>query len=192
MSEALVVQTFQGEIPANPAAEERAWVERTLAGDLAAFDAIMARYEARLLRFLIGMVGDGATAQDLCQETFLAAYRALPRLSGELHLSAWLHTIALNQARSHHRRHHRHQSLEGYDPPGHDPDLQETAATRDLVHRALARLPERYAGPLLLQLNGLSCREIAAILHSSEGAIRVRLLRAREAFRRAYQLEGEA
>jgi RNA polymerase sigma-70 factor, ECF subfamily len=171
---------------------EHGWVERARAGDLEAFDQIMIQYEHRLQRFLYGLVGDVDTAQELCQETFLAAYRSLPRVKGEMKLSGWLHTIALNQARSHYRRQRTrfHLPLGEHDVPDKEPDVQESIANRDLVEKILARLPHQYSEPLLLQLSGgLSCREIAKITGGSEGAVKVRLLRAREAFRRAYAAE---
>lgn len=173
-------------------AEERAWVERARKGDVQAFDAIMMRYEGRLLRFLTGLVSDVEVARELCQDTFLAAYGALPKSHGEMRLSAWLHTIALNRARSHHRarKHRIVVSLGDHDVPADGPDLQDSTAEGDAVRRVLDRLPAPYAEPLLLQITGgLSCREIAAIVGSSEGAVKVRLMRARDAFRRAYEEE---
>jgi RNA polymerase sigma-70 factor (ECF subfamily) len=137
-------------------------------------------------------VGDVEIARELCQDTFLAAYQALPRLKGELKLSAWLHTIALNRARSHHRRRRLRAflPLEDEGLPNGERDVQEEVAEHELVRRALARIPAKYARPLLLQTaSGLSCREIAQVLGSTEGAVKVRLLRAREAFRRVYEDE---
>jgi len=173
--------------------EESEWLERARAGDLEAFDVIMVRYEGRLLRFLIGLVGDVEVARELCQDTFLAAYQALPRLKGELRLSAWLHTIALNRARSHHRRRRlrRLLSLDDSHLSGSTPDIGETVVAHDAVQRVLRKLPHKYSYPLLLQIaSGLSCREIAEVLGCSEGAVKVRLLRAREAFRRLYEAEA--
>jgi RNA polymerase sigma factor (sigma-70 family) len=173
-------------------ADEHEWVERARCGDFAAFDQIMLCYEGRLLRFLTGLVGDAEVARELCQDTFLAAYQSLPRLRGEMRLSAWLHTIALNRARSYHRRRKlrcillfEHDSF-----PGSLPDVQESVATHDTVQRVLSRMPRQYSQVLLLQIaSGLSCKEIADVLGSSEGAIKVRLLRAREAFRHLYEDE---
>jgi RNA polymerase sigma-70 factor (ECF subfamily) len=108
-----------------------------------------------------------------------------------MRLSAWLHTIALNQARSHYRKQRLrfHLPLGDHDVPAGG-NLQEAVANRDLVDRILARLPHQYSEPLLLQISaGLTCREIGGILGISEGAVKVRLLRAREAFRRAYAAE---
>lgn len=185
------VLPFGGGARSSVPADEHVWVERARAGDLEAFDHIMIRYEQRLQRFLYGLVGDIDTAQELCQETFLAAYRSLPHAREEMRLSAWLHTIALNQARSHYRKQRIrfHIPLGDHDVPASG-NLQEAVADRDLVDRILARLPHQYSEPLLLQIAaGLSCREIGQILGVSEGAVKVRLLRAREAFRRAYATE---
>lgn len=172
--------------------EEGVLVARARDGDLDAFEAIMVLYEGRLLRFLTGLVGDVEIARELCQDTFLAAYQAFPRLSGELHLSAWLHTIAVNRARSHHRRRRLRQFLP-FDEEHHAvsvTDAQESVVVNDTVRRVLDRMPPNYAQPLLLQtVSGLSCREIAQVLGSTEGAIKVRLLRARESFRRLYAEE---
>lgn len=175
------------------ACEESMLAERARQGDLEAFDAIMMRYENRLLRFLVGLVGDVEVARELCQDTFLAAFQAMPRLRGELKLSSWLHTIALNRARSHHRKKRFRVllSLEDEVLPANGPDLQDSLASHDTVQRTLARMPRNYAYPLLLQTaSGLSCREIADVLHCSEGAVKVRLMRARESFKQLYELEA--
>jgi RNA polymerase sigma-70 factor (ECF subfamily) len=194
VSEVAVAVQLEGALPHEAAvADEVRWVERARAGDIDAFDAIMTRYETRLLRFLIGLVGDVEVARELCQDTFVAAYQALPRVRGDLRLSAWLHTIALNKARSHYRRWKLRKAVPLKEDlvSGRAPDVQESTATQEAVQRALARLPKQYAEALLLQnVSGLSCREIGQIVHCSEGAVKVRLMRAREAFKRAYQAEA--
>lgn len=99
----------------------------------------------------------------------------------------------MNNARSHFRRRHGRTSvsISERELPDRGPDMQQTLADHELVVRALARLPKQYREPLLLKLaSGLTCQEIGAIMHSSEGAIKVRLMRAREAFRRAYEEEA--
>jgi RNA polymerase sigma-70 factor (ECF subfamily) len=150
----------------------------------------MLRYEVRLLRFLTGLVGDVEVARELCQDTFLAAYRALPGTRGELKLSAWLHTIALNRARSFHRRRRLRSFVPLDDSHSVSQDNQESVVLSDSVRRVLHRLPEKYAHVLLLQVvSGLSCKEISEIVGCSEGAVKVRLLRARESFRRLYREE---
>jgi RNA polymerase sigma-70 factor (ECF subfamily) len=189
---ALAYQSHGSSVVDAATAEEVDWVARARQGDLEAFDAIMARYETRLLRFLAGLVTDIEIARELCQDTFLAAYQALPRTKGEVRLSAWLHTIALNRARSYHRR-RRLRALLPLDD-SHlatpDSDVQDAVAVHDAVQRTLARMPQQYATALLLQTaSGLSCREIAQVVGCSESAVKVRLMRARESFRRLYQAE---
>lgn len=190
---AMTRHVTEGDGSAATAAIDLDVVERARRGDLEAFDAIVVWFEPRLLRFLIGLVGDVGVAQELCQDTFLAAYRALPRTTGEMKLSAWLHTIALNKARSHHRRRKWTMvvSIDDHDQPAAIPDLQDAVASREAVREALGRIPRQYAEVLLLQISsGLSCREIASIVGSSEGAVKVKLMRAREAFKRAYEHGG--
>ena len=172
-----------------PPVDEAQWIEAARRGDLEAFDAIMARYESAILRFLISVVYDVEIARELCQDTFLAAYEALPRSQGEMRLSSWLFTIALNRARSHHRRQRlrRFVPLEDHHHPISRRDVGEALAVHELVQRVLERMPQQYVRPLLLQtVGGLTCREIAEVLGTTEGAVKVRLLRAREAFRQAY------
>ncbi|HZU13853.1 MAG TPA: RNA polymerase sigma factor [Chloroflexota bacterium] len=176
------------DVPGEDAWDEDGAIARAREGDLEAFDDIMRRYEGRLLRFLTGLVGEVETARELCQDTFLSAYQALPRLRGEVRLNGWLHTIALNRARSYHRGRRLRLAvpLEEHHHP-HSTDLQEGVARQDLVMRVLRRLPQQHAQPLLLQIvAGMTCREIGEALGCTEGAAKVRLLRARESFRQAY------
>jgi RNA polymerase sigma-70 factor (ECF subfamily) len=193
MSDAALAYSLPGMVPMDRApTEEDIWVDSARAGNVDAFDAIMLHYEGRLLRFLTGAVGDAETARELCQDTFLAAYEALPRTSGVLRLSAWLHTIALNRARSYHRR-RRLRSFLPFEEEHHSApvgDAQEAIATHEGVRRVLERMPVKYAHVLLLQTaSGLSCREISDIVGCSEGAVKVRLMRARESFKRLYAEE---
>src|SRR3984893_13975847 len=86
-------------------------------GSMAAFEALIRYYEPRIRRMLYGMTHDIQLTQDLCQETFLAAYRALPRMKGEeLHFAPWLYRIALNQVRSERRR-RKHVTWVPFSPP---------------------------------------------------------------------------
>jgi RNA polymerase sigma-70 factor (ECF subfamily) len=173
--------------------EEFSLVQRAREGEIDAFEEIMRRYETRILRYLSGAAGNAEVAEELCQETFLAAYKALPRTTPDLRLSSWLHTIALNRARSYHRR----RRLKTFVPLLDDhvspaADLQQSVVARDSVLRVLSHLPKGYREPLLLQLgSGLSCKEISEVLGCTEGAVKVRLMRAREAFRREYRRQDD-
>src|ERR1700726_4754869 len=74
-------------------------------GSMAAFELLVVYYEPRIRRMLYSLTHDVQLTQDLCQEAFLAAYRAMPRMNGEeLQFAPWLYRIALNQLRSEWRR----------------------------------------------------------------------------------------
>ncbi len=171
-------------------------------GSEGAFEALVMHYEPRIRRMLYSLTQDAQLTQDLCQETFLAAYRALPRMDGEeLHFAPWLYRIALNQLRSEWRR-HKHVTWIPFTPPqGYGDDLfdepseeylvsdeifEDQVVQRDLIRRVLAQLPKASATCLLLDAEGFSYREIAEILEDTLSAVRSRLSRARQAFQQIY------
>lgn len=177
-------------------------------GSMAAFEALVMHYEPRIRRMLYSLTQDSQLTQDLCQETFLAAYRALPRMEGvELHFAPWLYRIALNQVRSEWRR-RKHVSIIPFTPPqGNDDDVfddpgeenlisdehfEEQVVQRDLIDRVMAQLPPSSVMCLLLDAEGFSYREIAETLQDTLSAVRSRLSRARQSFQRLYaKLEQE-
>jgi RNA polymerase sigma-70 factor (ECF subfamily) len=156
---------------------------RTEGPGLAAFDEVVERYQVPLRRFLYGLVQDYELAADLSQETFLSAYRALPRLEGELNLDAWLYTIALNHARGALRR-RRILRWVPFVNASHDraggTDLASSVAMRDELHQILERLPVDQRACLLLHADGFRYAEIARILGCSLGAVKLRIFRGRE------------
>jgi len=177
-------------------------------GSIEAFEALVVRYEPRIRRMIYGLTQDVYLTQDLCQETFLAAYRALPHVREEnLHFTPWLYRIALNQVRSEWRR-RKHVTLVPFSTSSDEDDetwsearedllvseerFEEQIAYRDLVGRVLAQLPIASAACLLLDAEGFTYHEIAEMLRETLPAIRSRLARARQAFQRIYSgLEQE-
>lgn len=177
-------------------------------GSIGAFEALVVRYEPRIRRMIYGLTQDVYLTQDLCQETFLAAYRALPHVREEnLHFAPWLYRIALNQVRSEWRR-RKHVTLVPFSASSDEDDetwseahedllvseerFEEQIAYRDLVGRVLAQLPTTSAACLLLDAEGFTYHEIAEMLQETLPAIRSRLARARQAFQRIYSgLERE-
>jgi RNA polymerase sigma-70 factor, ECF subfamily len=160
---------------------------------LAAFDQVVERYQGPLRRFLYGLVQDSELAADLCQETFLSAYRAQPRLEGELNLDGWLYTIALNHARGALRR-RRILRWVPFVSASHDraeagPDLASRVAMRDELHHILERLPVDQRACLLLHADGFRYAEIARILGCSLGAVKLRIFRGRERCLELYQTD---
>ncbi len=171
-------------------------------GSVSAFEALVTLYEPRIRRMLYSLTQDVQLTQDLCQETLLAAYRALPRMNGqELHFAPWLYRIALNQVRSEWRR-RKHITVvpfsspqgsgeEVFDEPSEEylvseERFEERVVERDLVYRVMAQLPEASSMCLLMDAEGFSYNEIATALQDSLSAVRSRLSRARQAFQRIY------
>jgi RNA polymerase sigma-70 factor, ECF subfamily len=171
-------------------------------GSMEAFEALVIYYEPRIRRVIYATTHDVHLTQDLCQETFLAAYRALPRMKGEeLRFAPWLYRIALNQVRSEWRRRKHVMILPFSQPMGGDevfdePNeeylvseerFEERVVESDMVQRVLAQLPSASAMCLLLDAEGFTYKEIADTLQESLSAVRSRLSRARQAFQRLYR-----
>lgn len=174
---------------------EMVWVERARGGDADAFETLLRRYERQIFAFTYRMMGcNAADADDLTQETFIKAYRALSHTSDVLHVSAWLHRIAANSCRDEWRRRARTR-CQPWDAGVHDaifsggveenPEffmLQKEADER--VQAILDRMKPRNKQALILrEYAGLSCEEIGAIMGISHKAVKSTLFRAREEFR---------
>jgi RNA polymerase sigma-70 factor (ECF subfamily) len=150
------------------------------------FDLLVEQYERPLLRFLYGLVHDPELAADLCQDTFLSAYKASAniRQERELNVGAWLYTIALNHARGYLRRKKLLSWVPfvaaRHDRPATTRDLASQAAQRDELKDLLEHLPREQRACLLLHADGFRYAEIAQILNCSEGAVKLRVFRARE------------
>ncbi|MCR4301893.1 MAG: sigma-70 family RNA polymerase sigma factor [Sulfuricaulis sp.] len=155
------------------------------------FQALVEAYSADLYRFAYWLVRDRALAEDLVQESFMRAWKAIDSLRDPKAAKGWLITILRRERARHYER----------APPPSDSldemDLERIAGIDDghghagnfALRRALADLSEDYCEPLLLQvLGGYSCEEIGELLGASPGAIMTRLSRARQKLRHA--LEG--
>ena len=124
------------------------------AGDPVAFERLFERYHTPVLNYLHRMVGDRALAEDLTQDSFVKAYRALPNTRPDLAFKAWLYRIATNTAISHLRR----KKLIRWVPflAGQDhstgESIERSVGRKYDVERALEKLPQHYAAVLLLRL----------------------------------------
>src|SRR5260370_11247838 len=139
------------------------------------------------------LVRDRDQADDLTQDTFLKAFRALPKMDAHLRLSPWLYRIATNTAYDALRRRRliawlpwQDLDFEPADEEAADPQVQY--GTRELVRAALRRMPPQYREALLLYTQeGFSYSEVARALNLAEGGVKMYLHRARPSFREHYQ-----
>ncbi len=176
------------------------------AGDEAAFPLLYRRYERRLLAFLVPYVGDLALAEDLLQESFLRVFRQRASYEPRGAFRTWLFAIARNLALDQLRRRRslgepasplREQTKVEADAEGlldPAPDALGVLAGREAATRLQAALLELYeedrASILLSRLEGLRYREIAEILGSTEGAVKVRAHRALLTLRKRLRREN--
>ena len=171
-------------------------VQRVQKGDKAAFDLLVRKYQHRVLKLIGRFVSDAAEAEDVAQEAFLKAYRALPAFRGDSAFYTWLYRIAINTAKNtlvSNRRRPVDFDLDLQDPEQHDrqallkdADTPEgvllTDEIRGVVERALEQLPEDLRTAIVLrELEGLSYEEIAEAMDCPVGTVRSRIFRAREA-----------
>ena len=187
------------EAVAPPAAafDEAELVGRARAGDREAFGILFDRYQTPIVNYLYRVVGDWELATDLAQDSFLKAYQALGRTDADLQLAPWLYRIATNTALDALRRRKRITwvpFLEEFDPPAPGGDPGTMVPNQDAVHRALQAVPPDHRVALVLHLHqGLSYKEIGALLDIAPNLVAVRVFRGRERFIKAYKaLTGDA
>jgi len=152
------------------------------------------RYANEIFAYLQRMAGDREMAQDLAQDTFLAAYRARNQIAHLDNPRAWLYRIATNLALNALKRRRRFAWLPWHseERPDHG-NLAEEVGRQTLIETALAALPPDYRASLLLYAHhGFRISEVAEALNISEGAARMRLHRARTLFRQVYRKEDRA
>ncbi len=171
-------------------------VERAQRGDKHAFELLVTKYQRRLGRLISRFVRNAAEAEDVTQEAFIKAYRALPAFRGDSAFYTWLYRIGINTAKN-------HLVAQGRRAPTSTPlDAEEAEAFEDaallhevstpenelmskqvveVVNASLQQLPEDLRTALTLrEIEGLSYEEIAAVMNCPIGTVRSRIFRARE------------
>ncbi len=166
----------------------------------ALFTELYNDYRQPLYGYLRRLVGDEAHAEELVQDVFVRAYRALPGLGADPNYRAWLYRVATNAARDWFRRQRLRRWLafdEGEDDehrvsrPVADEGSPLPIEERLAVEDALNALPPIYRAPLLLYaVQGLATAEIAEVLGISRSAVKMRLSRGRSSFQRIYGGDG--
>ncbi len=161
-------------------------------GEAEVFGNLVERWQSRLINFFYRSTGNRADAEDLAQETFVELYRAAPRYKPQGSFNAFLFTLARRRLIDSYRKQSR-RPLDYLDPT--DYVMQQQAETSDhsreieeAFHRALATLPEKHRGAiLLLQQQGLSYEEIAETMDASISAVKTWIHRARTHLRKALE-----
>jgi RNA polymerase sigma-70 factor (ECF subfamily) len=173
-----------------------ALVQLAQRGDPGAFDALVRRYQHKVVKLVLRYVRDPAEAEDIAQEAFIKAYRALPRFRGDSTFYTWIYRIAINTAKN-------VLAARGRSPVSYDIDkdsedssavesyMKDTATPealamtdeiRSTVNDAIDQLPEDLRTAIVLrELEGLSYDEIAQAMSCPVGTVRSRIFRAREA-----------
>lgn len=171
-------------------------VERVQRGERGAFDLLVRKYQHKILNLIIRYVHDPSEAQDVAQEAFIKAYRALGNFRGDSAFYTWLYRIAINTAKN-------FLVAQGRRPPGSDIDAQDAEQYdvdtrlkyRDTpehellkdeletaVYQAIGDLPEDLRTAITLrEMEGMSYEDIATAMDCPIGTVRSRIFRAREA-----------
>jgi len=169
-------------------------VERCRQGDRSAFEELVRLTHRRVYSLAYRLVNDRSDAEDVAQEAYLRVFRGIARFREEAAFETWMHRIVANCAMTHLRRRGRFGALlrDEEAPELPTPDrAQELAVQRDELARGLASLPEGQRVTLLLKdVYGLSVRDIATELGIQEGAVKVRVHRARKRLKELLE-EGE-
>ena len=182
-------------------------VERALAGDGDAFGEVVRRWERKIYALAYGITGSVEDARDATQETFIAAYRSLPRFRGEAQVSSWLHRIAVNQCITRQRRARvrAETGLEEEVEAGREHSLStgreaspahasESKQRAEAVRRAVASLPQELREVVLMkEFEELTFQEIADALQIPLSTVKSRLYTALKQLRlklEKFQLEG--
>ena len=174
-------------------------VERTVAGDQKAFELLVIKYERRIQRLIGRMVRDVDLVEDIAQETFIRAYRALAQFRGEAQFYTWLYRIAVNTAKKALMELKRNPTVSENSFKSDDDDetspLENELTSSEtpesllagkeiaqMVNTAMEALPEELRQAITLrEIEGLSYEEIAEAMNCPIGTVRSRIFRAREA-----------
>ncbi len=172
-------------------------VERAQRGEKHAFELLVTKYQRKLIRLLSRFIRDSSEVEDVAQEAFIKAYRALPNFRGDSAFYTWLYRIGINTAKNYLvASGRRAPTSTGMDAEEAE-DLGETELLQDVntpenqmmsrqvaetVNQTLEKLPEELRTAITLrEMEGLSYEEIASIMNCPIGTVRSRIFRAREA-----------
>ncbi|HNB66474.1 RNA polymerase sigma factor RpoE [Accumulibacter sp.] len=175
---------------------DQALVERAQAGDGQAFEVLFAKYQRKVARLLSRYIRDQSEVEDVSQEAFIKAYRALPSFRGESAFYTWLYRISINTAKNYLVAQGRRaptstevdaDDAESFDDAGQLRDINtpesllQSRQIGETIDAAMAGLPEDLRSAIMLrEIEGLSYEEIAEAMNCPIGTVRSRIFRARE------------
>jgi RNA polymerase sigma-70 factor, ECF subfamily len=178
-------------------ASDLSLIRRVQRGDRSAFDVLVLKYQHKVVKLVMRYVRNAAEAEDIAQDAFIKAYRALPQFRGDSAFYTWLYRIAINTAKNAVVARSRNpvdfdldmtNAEESYEMQGRLKDSETPEALvltdeiRTVVNAAIANLPEDLRAAIVLrELEGLSYEEIAVTMDCPVGTVRSRIFRAREA-----------
>jgi RNA polymerase sigma-70 factor (ECF subfamily) len=176
---------------------DRQLVERVQRGDKRAFELLVAKYQRKIFRLLSRLIRDPGEIEDVAQEAFIKAYRALPNFRGDSAFYTWLYRIAINTAKNYLVAQGRRAPTSTETEVEDAERMEDAEQLRDVntpdsmllskqvgeaVNRAIDRLPEDLRTAIVLrEIEGLSYEEIAESMNCPIGTVRSRIFRAREA-----------
>lgn len=176
---------------------DRQLVDRARQGDKRAFELLVEKYQRRLFRLLSRMVRDPEEVEDIAQETFIKAYRALPNFRGDAAFYTWLYRIGVNTAKNYLVSRNKAMPTVSAQALDDDDEPDERLVAQDIntpesellskqialaVNEAVEALPEELRSAITLrEMEGLSYEEIAELMGCPIGTVRSRIFRAREA-----------
>jgi len=179
-------------------------VAKSVGGDAESFNQLILRWERPIYALAYRVIGREEDARDVCQETFLRAFRALPGFKGQAKFSSWLYRIALNLCRDWIRRQRRApvmQMPEGIDPGelaaerGPVESIEELVSRRELsavVEEAMALLPEEQRTAIILkEYHGMTFQEIADMQGCPLSTVKTRLYQGLAVLRRHLEKNGQ-
>lgn len=188
-------------LPMGPDASDLSLVQRVQRGERGAYDLLVLKYQHKVVKLVMRYLRDPAEAEDVAQEAFIKAYRALPQFRGDSAFYTWLYRIAINTAKNALAARDRNPVSYELDTRGGSEDAPDMAARlkdpetpeglalteeiRDTVNHAIEALPEDLRTAIVLrELEGMSYEEIATSMDCPVGTVRSRIFRAREAIDR--------
>jgi RNA polymerase sigma-70 factor, ECF subfamily len=169
-------------------------VAKARAGNLDAFETLVTKHQHRLVNFVRVMTSsasDQDAAEDVAQEAFLRAYRALGQFRGQSTFRTWLYQIATNVARTHSARRRDRKEMQEPDAPHErerpsEENIERRVIAHDQLRRALDELPDDWREALVLRdIEGLEYKEIAQLLKIPIGTVESRIFRGRQRLKAA-------